>query len=150
MDLPSSSSQAAAGSRRTAFEGLTYTPPIPSQLLDKKGEVGGQRALEDVFRAGCRVAEAEPAGMERLARETCERAGRRTAAAIDRVADQRMADMRRMDPDLVRAPRLEPAFDERRERAPRRPCETFPHREAGDRPPAARAQHRHALPVGRM
>ena len=36
------------------------------------------------------------------------------AGAIDRIAEQRMADMGEMDPDLVRAPGLQPARDQRR------------------------------------
>ncbi len=68
------------------------------------------------------MGEAEPAGVQRLPRKAGDplpdlaRAGDGAAGAgaVDRVADQRMADMREVNPDLVGAAGGEPAFDERR------------------------------------
>ena len=66
---------------------------------------------------------AEPPGVQRLARKAgdfarrparCGRSAAAGARAIDRVADQRMADMRQMHADLVRAAGGEPAFEQRR------------------------------------
>ena len=58
-----------------------------------------------------RVNQGELAGVQRLAREP-ERLAR--AAAVDRVAEQRMVDVLEVHPDLVRAAGFQPAFDQRR------------------------------------
>jgi hypothetical protein len=63
-------------------------------------------------------------------------------AAIDRIADQGVAEMRHMDPDLVRAPGLQPAGDQRRP-APERLFQPQP-RHGG----FAARHHGHALAVG--
>ena len=80
---------------------------------------------------------AEAGGMKRLPREAPHfgkavarrRVGHLAAAkrpAIDRIADNPMPEMRHMDPDLVRPPGLEPAFDEAGERG-----KTAQHRPVG-------------------
>jgi hypothetical protein len=100
-----------------------------------------------------RMREAQRRGVQRLAREGRDGAappGRQrlrrhlAAPAIDRIADQPVADMGHVHPDLVRAPGLQPAFDQRAGGgAPKLPAP------APASPRAARGrQHRLALPVG--
>src|SRR5260370_40575740 len=69
--------------------------------------------------------------------------------AIDAVAEQRMADMGEMHPDLMGAPGLELAGQERRDRLAVAPGEGFLDLPVGDRLAAAFA-HRHFLPGMRM
>src|SRR5262245_34619634 len=98
--------------------------------------------------------------MQRLARELHRglegglllRAARYRCAArapIGCIADQRMPDMREMDADLMRAPRLQPALEQRSERLVARP-ERFQRPIARACRLASLAQHRHALPVERV
>ena len=56
--------------------------------------------------------QAEAKGMQRLARKGIEKRVAATAHAIDRIADQRVAHVGHVHPDLVRAPCLELAFDQ--------------------------------------
>src|SRR6202042_114227 len=66
-------------------------------------------------------------------------------AAVSRVPDQGMAEMGQMHADLVRAPGLQPALDERGERPG--VAKGLEHAIARARLFAAAAQHRHALAV---
>ena len=69
---------------------------------------------------------------------------RQTAfAAIGLIAQQSMACIRHMHPDLMRAPGFQPAFDQRRTG-----CEIFDHAGAGDGVAACVPQNRLALAVG--
>ena len=84
-------------------------------------KVGRQRALEFEISAAGGMAEAEPPRVQGLARKAGDPGVGRTAAgsrakgpcAIEGVADQRMAAMREMDPDLMGAAGRQAAFDER-------------------------------------
>src|SRR6202030_1589635 len=64
------------------------------------------------------------------------------AAAIDRVAEERMPDRGEVDADLMRAPGLEPAGDEARHRRAIAAAVAFEHLPMGDRRAPAGA-HRH-------
>src|ERR1700730_14730497 len=66
------------------------------------------------------------------------------AAAIDRVAEERMADRGEVEADLMRAPGLEPAGDETRHRRAVAAAVAFEHLPVGDRRAPARA-HRHLV-----
>src|SRR5262252_4521388 len=66
------------------------------------------------------------------------------AAAIDGVAEERMPDRGEVDADLMRAPGLEPARDEARDRRAVAAAVAFEHLPMGDRRPAAGA-HRHLV-----
>ena len=75
-------------------------------------------------------------------------AAARPAAAIDRIADNRMADMGHMDADLMGASGLQPAFDQRGAgnflfAAPQRPDDPV----VGFGLFTAARQHRHFFPV---
>jgi hypothetical protein len=68
-----------------------------------------------------RMHEAQHGRVQRLSPQVMKRcrclgwqpAGARSeVGAVGPIAEQRVADMREMDPDLVRPPRLEPALDE--------------------------------------
>src|SRR5581483_2202663 len=96
--------------------------------------VARRRGMPAHALAGARMQQRKLGRMQRLAAE-CEAMAR--AAPVDRVADQRMPDVLEMHADLVRAPGLEPALDQRR--APE--ALEYPVRRA--RGLAARA-HRHA------
>ena len=70
---------------------------------------------------GCRVQECKVSGVQRLPRKGPDCRGERLgqpvrlaaeSGAVVGVADQRVADMRHVDADLVGAPGFEPAFDE--------------------------------------
>src|SRR6516164_35533 len=64
---------------------------------------------------------------------------------IDGVAEQRMADMGKVHPDLVGAPGLEPAGEQRSDRLAVGPGEGLPHLIMSDGLPPA-LPHRHLLP----
>ena len=90
--------------------------------LDQASEILRRLGLETQRFAGHRMLEAEQPGMQRLAVEsasTSERgpvraAGRfgQEALAIILIADQRMAERRHMDADLVRAAGFEAQIDQ--------------------------------------
>src|SRR5262249_50628587 len=71
------------------------------------------------------------------------------AAAIDRVAEERMSDRGKVDADLVRAPGLEPAGDEARDRRAIAAVVAFEPLQRGDRRAPAYA-HRHLVADARM
>lgn len=94
------------------------------------------------------VFEAQHAGVQGLAFE-CRRAGQRgiryrrfagfcRPTSIDRVADDRMTEMRHVDANLMGAPRRQPAFDQRG-----RQTEAYFGPVAGERVFAATGQHGH-------
>lgn len=84
-------------------------------------KVGRQRAVELEPAPTLRVREAEPPGVKRLPRkggdprpDIARTGGGATGAGpIDRVADQRVSLMGKVNPDLMGAPGGEAAFDER-------------------------------------
>src|SRR5262245_32655700 len=71
------------------------------------------------------------------------------AAAIDRVAEERMPDRSEVDADLMRAPGLEPAGDQARDRRAIAAKVAFERLPMGDRRAGARA-HRHLVAGARM
>src|SRR6185369_10819111 len=81
-----------------------------AKLVDELLEVARQRRAPRHRLAARRMLEAQLRGVQRLAREVDAVA---RAAAIDGVADERMADVLEMHADLVRAPGLQAAFDQR-------------------------------------
>src|SRR5579864_7600448 len=68
---------------------------------------------------------------------------------VDRITEQRMAGMGEMDPDLVRAPRLQPAGQQRGDRLAIVAVEGLADFPMGDRL-APTLAHRHFLPRMRM
>src|SRR6266850_2951770 len=81
-----------------------------AQLIDQALEVPRQRRAPGHLLAARGMAEAQFGSVQGLAGKA-EAVAR--AAAVDGVADQRVADVLEMHADLVRAAGLEPAFDER-------------------------------------
>ena len=95
-----------AARRRTLAE-LTAVRRHAQAAVEPGLQVGGQRAAERHPLARRRMVEGELGSVQ----ERPARAERRPALAVDRVADERMVDRRQVDPDLVRAPGLEPALE---------------------------------------
>ena len=103
--------------------------------------------------------EAERPGVERLALEFHERGRCRLrqlmgaggkARAVDRIAEQRVADMGHVDADLVGPPGLQPAFDQACDRSGRRWGQGFFEPVVGDGMLAAGLEHGHLLAVGEL
>lgn len=94
--------------------------------------------------AGGRVCKPEPVGIQSLPGKVSEGSrGAGPAAAISGVADQRMADMGKVHPDLVRPSGFQPAVDQAGDRA-EDPCL---HLVVSSGRLAAGGNHRHLLPV---
>src|SRR2546423_867853 len=98
-----------------------------AQYLDKVGQIRWPWGFESHLLLPGRVEEPEHPSMQRLARKAgCgfergffffrTRPRRLAAAAIGRIADQRVADMGKVHADLMRAPGFQPAFEKRRDR----------------------------------
>ena len=83
-----------------------------AKRVEQAREIGGRVAAPGQPLAGARMREAEVLRMEHDARGVDARP--RMIADVDRLAHERMAELRQVDADLVLAPRLEAALDERR------------------------------------
>src|SRR5579872_5496166 len=94
-----------------------------SQQFDEIGEILRPQGFEAQFDLPGGMKKTEYAGVQSLAREFgrrakgglllgCFGARRLATAAIDRIADQRMADMGEMHANLMRAARLQPEIEQ--------------------------------------
>src|SRR5215470_2124620 len=97
------------------------------------------------------MAELEHGGVQGLALKGFQRLGSGgvATASVERVADHRAADMSEMDPDLMGAAGAELGPDQAGD-GPQRRAEALLQPVFGQRRPAARLLHRHALAVDRM
>ena len=97
--------------------------------------------------AGGRVSKPEPIGVQSLPGKVGKDGrGASAATAIGGVADQRMTDMGKVHPDLMRSSGFQPAVDQAGDRA-QDPCLQLV---VSSRRLAARGNHRHLLPVPRV
>src|SRR5439155_572763 len=84
---------------------------VVAQLVEQALEVARQRRAPDHQLPVTRMPQRQLGRVQRLAREGKAMA---RAATVHHVADQRVTDMLEVNADLVRAPRFQPAFDQRR------------------------------------
>src|SRR5258707_15749947 len=88
---------------------------LVSQMRQESDDPVGQWTREIYQLAGCGMQEREPRGVEGHASQALDQVGRQRVASlprsVGRVADQGMTQGRQVNPDLMRAPGVEPAFE---------------------------------------